>query len=287
MVFPELGAQKAASMEADGTHGRVRSQNGENSVAWSTSQLAELAGTTIKSVRHYHKVGLLDMPERKSNGYKQYAVAHLLRLLQITRLAGLGVPLAQISALGHADDYADGAIVVLDAELEATIQRLQRARGELALILRHKAPPELPVQFSDVAVDLSPVDRAMIMVFSRISNDSAMSELASMMRDEPRTESSSEFDRLAADADRATRQRLGAALAPALSRAVEEYPRLRNLASLGSRGTAFTKNTLVAVAQDLYNPAQLDVLYRAHLIATEEADLLADLEAALDAKAIN
>ncbi|TFD92083.1 MerR family transcriptional regulator [Cryobacterium lactosi] len=254
-------------------------------MAWSTSQLAELAGTTIKSVRHYHKVGLLDVPERKPNGYKQYGVADLLRLLQITRLAELGVPLAQISALGRSDEYADGVIIVLEAELEATIQRLQRARSELALILRHKAPPELPVQFSDVAVDLSPVDRAMIMVFSRISNESAMSELASMIRDEPRTESSAEFEGLAGDADRATRQRLGAALAPALRRAVEEYPRLMNLASMGSRGTVFTRNTLAAAAQDLYNSAQLEVLYRAHLIATEDAKLLADLEAALDAKA--
>ncbi|MBX0301124.1 MerR family DNA-binding transcriptional regulator [Cryobacterium sp. 1639] len=69
-------------------------------MAWSTRELAELAGTTLKAVRHYHQIGLLDEPGRTSNGYKQYQVAHLVRLLQITRLANLGVPLAQIAQMG-------------------------------------------------------------------------------------------------------------------------------------------------------------------------------------------
>ena len=29
---------------------------------WSTRELAELAGTTVKAVRHYHEIGLLDEP---------------------------------------------------------------------------------------------------------------------------------------------------------------------------------------------------------------------------------
>jgi DNA-binding transcriptional MerR regulator len=42
-------------------------------VAWSTRQVAELAGTTVKAVRHYHKVGLLNEPERGANGLSQIA----------------------------------------------------------------------------------------------------------------------------------------------------------------------------------------------------------------------
>ena len=37
-------------------------------MAWSTRQLAEMAGTTVKSVRYYHQLGLLDEPERLGNG---------------------------------------------------------------------------------------------------------------------------------------------------------------------------------------------------------------------------
>jgi DNA-binding transcriptional MerR regulator len=40
-------------------------------MTWSTSRLAQLAGTTTATVRHYHRVGVLEQPERLSNGYKQ------------------------------------------------------------------------------------------------------------------------------------------------------------------------------------------------------------------------
>lgn len=65
---------------------------------WSTRQLAELADTTVNTLRHYHRLGLLDEPERRYNGYKQYEVRHLVSLLRIRRLAELGVPLSQIAS---------------------------------------------------------------------------------------------------------------------------------------------------------------------------------------------
>lgn len=55
-------------------------------MAWSTRELAEMAGTTVKSVRLYHQRGLLEEPERSPNGYKKYEVRHLVDLLRIRRL---------------------------------------------------------------------------------------------------------------------------------------------------------------------------------------------------------
>jgi hypothetical protein len=44
-----------------GSTGAAR--EGEGAVmAWSTRELAELAGTTLRAVRHYHEVGLLAEP---------------------------------------------------------------------------------------------------------------------------------------------------------------------------------------------------------------------------------
>lgn len=43
---------------------------------------------------------------------------------------------------------------------------------------------------------------------------------------------------------------------------------------------------MVQAIQELYNPAQLEVLYRAHLISIGAADDLATLEGALDAAAL-
>ena len=121
-------------------------------MAWSTREIAELAGTSLRAVRHYHEVGLLPEPERRANGYKQYGVAHLVRLLRIKRLVDLGFSLSQIAAMGEEDDHPEAALRTLDAELAATIERLQRARVELGLILHRSAPTDLPAELAPAAV---------------------------------------------------------------------------------------------------------------------------------------
>ena len=123
----------------------------ETVVAWSTREVAELAGTSLRAVRHYHEVGLLEEPERRANGYKQYGVAHLVRLLRIKRLTELGFSLPQIAAMGDADDHPEEALRTLDAELAATIERLQRVRVELGHILQRGPPTDLPPEFAPAA----------------------------------------------------------------------------------------------------------------------------------------
>jgi len=252
-------------------------------VAWSTRQLAEMAGTTVKSVRYYHQLGLLEEPSRLSNGYKQYEVQHLVRLLQITRLTDLGVPLAQIQAVGGAGDEPDAALRVLDSELEATIERLQRIRGELALILQHRAPVDLPAGFGEVGGHLSDADRALVMIWSRVFDEPAMDDLRTILRDEPRTSDYDAFDALPADADRATRRRLGAALAPGMGRLFEQYPWLADPDGHAEHGSATSTATVGAAVTELYNQAQLEVLYRAYLVSAGKSDDLEALETALDA----
>ncbi|MBL7260850.1 MerR family DNA-binding transcriptional regulator [Paractinoplanes lichenicola] len=39
---------------------------------WSTRELAEIAGTTQKAIRYYHRVGLLTEPDRTTGGYRKY-----------------------------------------------------------------------------------------------------------------------------------------------------------------------------------------------------------------------
>jgi len=252
-------------------------------VAWSTRELADLAGTTVKAVRHYHKLGLLDEPERAANGYKQYQVAHLVRLLQITRLADLGVPLARIATMGHADEDPAAALRVLDAELEATIQRLQRIRGEVATILQHGASADLPAGFTSAAGDLSAADRSIIMVYSRVLDEAAMNDVQNMVTDEQGSSTDAQFDALPASADRATRRQLAESLAPVISGLVDQYPWLSDPGSRAPRGSAFAEDTVTQALRELYNPAQLEVLYRAHLLTTGSTDAITELDAALDA----
>jgi len=239
-------------------------------MAWSTRELADLAGTTVKAVRHYHRLAILDEPRRLSNGYKQYEVRHLVRLLQIRRLVDLGLPLSQIASVDASDSPAE-AFRVIDAELEATIERLQRIRTELAAIAHYGERTDLPSGFADVGKNLPAESRSLILIYSRVFDDEAMDDLHDMLAEE-RTDFDAEFEALAPDADLATKVRLAETLAPSLGALAEEYPWLADPGSRASTSPAVTESAVNHAVESLMNVAQLEVLYRAHLIATGATD---------------
>ncbi|GAA1180510.1 MerR family transcriptional regulator [Pseudonocardia alaniniphila] len=239
-------------------------------MAWSTRELAELAGTTLRAVRHYHQVGLLAEPERRSNGYKQYGVAHLVRLLRIKRLVDLGFSLAQIADLGELDDHPAEALRTLDAELAATIDRLQRARGELRDILDHAAPTDLPPELAPAdRVDLSDADRSFIAVLGRVIGPQRRRAWADMLQDLPDDPVAADFDDLPDDADEPTRQAVAERMVPYIHALRARHPDLEKPYSDAPRGPRFVERTVTKALQDLYNPAQLDVLQRAHTLIRE------------------
>ncbi|MBQ1023952.1 MerR family transcriptional regulator [Micromonospora sp. C95] len=82
-------------------------------------QAAAFAGVTVKTVRHYHRLGLLDEPRRDTSGYRRYTSTDLLRLVQVRTLAEAGVPLAEIGELLDADSERFAAAVV-DVERRLT-----------------------------------------------------------------------------------------------------------------------------------------------------------------------
>ncbi|WP_372352877.1 MerR family transcriptional regulator [Streptomyces sp. KL116D] len=47
-------------------------------------------------MRHYHRLGLVDEPERDRSGYRRYGSPDMVRLVQVRTLAGAGVPLVEI-----------------------------------------------------------------------------------------------------------------------------------------------------------------------------------------------
>ncbi|MFF3488528.1 MerR family transcriptional regulator [Streptomyces sp. NPDC002701] len=62
-------------------------------------QAAAFAGVTVKTVRHYHRLGLVGEPQRDGSGYRRYGSSDMLRLVQVRTLAGAGVPLAEVGDL--------------------------------------------------------------------------------------------------------------------------------------------------------------------------------------------
>ena len=107
------------------------------------SRAAAFAGVTIKTVRHYHRLGLVNEPLRDSSGYRRYGSAELVRLVQVRTLAESGVPLAEIGSLLGADPHRFAAdlaevkqrLTERIAELTARRDRLDRlAGGDRALL---------------------------------------------------------------------------------------------------------------------------------------------------------
>ena len=250
-------------------------------MAWSTRELAELAGTTVNTIRHYHALGLLEEPERRYNGYKQYGIRHLVKLLRIRRLAELGVPLAHIDTVGASGPSAADILSELDLELSRSIQRLRRARADIATILRENAPADSPAGFESVAPHLSESDTSIIHIYSHLFDREAMADLRRMVEvDADAGALGREIDALPADADEATRRRLATKLAPTLAQNLIDYPWLNDPAAHLSRSGRITRRTFVDAVVELYNPAQDDVFARAGVLAR---DLLSAEQERIDA----
>lgn len=237
-------------------------------MAWSTRELARLAGTTVNTVRHYHRLGLLEEPDRHYNGYKQYEVRHLVRLLRVRRLSELGVPLAQIGDVGAGGESTLAALRELDEELAANIERQEKARADIAAIIRERAPADVPAGFESVGFRLSEADSSMIHLYTQLYDEEALADVRRMVEDHPQ-EIDEEFAALSPDADEATRQDLAERLAPALAKSLREIPWLHDPIGRLKKGSDVSAETFVEAMVELYHPAQLDVLYRTNLIANE------------------
>ncbi|WP_431682671.1 MerR family transcriptional regulator [Kitasatospora sp. KL5] len=95
-------------------------------------QAAAYVGVTVKTVRHYHKLGLVEEPERDGSGYRRYGSADLLRLVQARTLAAAGVPLAEIGPLLDADaEQFAASLAEVERQLTERISDLIARRDTL------------------------------------------------------------------------------------------------------------------------------------------------------------
>lgn len=235
--------------------------------------MAELAGTTLKAVRHYHDIGLLEEPERLPNGYKRYVAHHLVRLLWIRWLVDLGMPLARIAAMDQSDEGVAQMFRAIDDQLAESVERQRDARTELAAILQHRALVELPAGFGDVATDLSEPGRAFLLICSRVLEPAVLEALREVHKF-PRSEVRREFDELTDEADDGYRQSLAERFVVEVVQEQQNYPLLRDL---GERAASGADPHLTAVlkrgAIELHNEAQLDVLRRMNAIVYPKGEV--------------
>ena len=113
-----------------------------------SSELAGLAGVTVRALRHYHQIGLLPEPPRTSGDYRQYDVGHLVRVLRITRLTALGVPLSALPEVLDDATVAEELLDQLDRQAAAEIERLTARRASIDVLRNTGAPLDLPPELS-------------------------------------------------------------------------------------------------------------------------------------------
>jgi DNA-binding transcriptional MerR regulator len=127
-------------------------------------ELAALVGVTTRTIRHYHRIGLLSEPGRQPNGYRSYALRDAVQLARIRRLTELGLSLDEVKEV-LADDAGKSLYEVLaelDTDLAREEQSLRVRRARLAELLEQagdgaglpaEAPvsPQLAALFRDMA----------------------------------------------------------------------------------------------------------------------------------------
>ena len=71
------------------------------------AELADLTGTTVRTVRYYHQLGLLPVPPERA-GWRDYGLEHVARLVRIRVLAQAGIPLERVARALAADATPGG-----------------------------------------------------------------------------------------------------------------------------------------------------------------------------------
>lgn len=93
---------------------------------WSIQQIAALAGTTSRTLRHYGDLGLLQPIRIGANGYRYYDGAALVRLQRILLLRQLGLGLGAIRDVLQHETAAEPALATHLDWLQRERERLDR-----------------------------------------------------------------------------------------------------------------------------------------------------------------
>ncbi|WP_166793139.1 MerR family transcriptional regulator [Cryobacterium lactosi] len=238
--------------------------------------LASLAQVSVRALRHYHQVGVLPEPERSPNGYREYSVHDLVRLLRIKRLAALGIPLERMPAMFEADP-ADQASMLsqLETDVDAQIVRLQAQKALITLIRENEGAADFPPQLAramamyaglGVSPAMARMDRDQVLLLAHLVGERGMDRLVEVYDRVSETHLQDDTARLATRFDLLPAD----AAAPVIEGLVTDFigffaPLITELSA--APGIAFldeaaATSLLDAYQADTLNPAQRDVLAR-------------------------
>jgi DNA-binding transcriptional MerR regulator len=116
---------------------------------YSIGQLSQQTGISREAIRYYERIGLLPIPQRAENGYRQYGEADVERLQFIRRSRALDFAINEIrEILALRDNQEPPCQYVMDVmqtrltEIETRIHDLERLHDEIQYL--HAAGSQLP-----------------------------------------------------------------------------------------------------------------------------------------------
>jgi len=151
----------------------------------SIGDFSRMTFLSVKTLRHYHEVGLLAPAEvDPDSGYRRYDLSQVPRAQVIRRLRELGMPLEDVRAVMEAPD-----VRARNATIEAHLRRMERELEQtretvrsLRLLLDAEAPPAISIDYRQVG------PMATVAIRDRVANadmfswlDEALTELRSFV----------------------------------------------------------------------------------------------------------
>jgi DNA-binding transcriptional MerR regulator/effector-binding domain-containing protein len=129
---------------------------------------AKMTHLSVKALRHYHDVGVLDPAEiDPASGYRYYEPGQIVTAQVIRRFRDLGMPLDDIRALLTAPDVLGRSEVII-AHLERMESQLSQTQAAVASLRSLLERPRQPA-----AVELRPVGPALsVAVAERVTESS-------------------------------------------------------------------------------------------------------------------
>jgi cob(I)alamin adenosyltransferase len=230
---------------------------------WSIGELAQATGTTVRTLHHYDRVGLLVPAERSDGGHRRYGEPEVRRLYRILALRRLGFGLSAISSMLR----AEGAEALLqtirlhlarvEEQLEATEEMCERLR-RIELLLERSEDPSVDDLLNTMEAMMTKINLTRIYTKVGDAGETHLGDMNRVPKTHPRIEAYGAVDELNAE--------LGVALAdPNLAEQYADW--LRQI-----------QNDLFDVGADLSLPSNGDDENRLRL----DSDYVSWLERACD-----
>jgi DNA-binding transcriptional MerR regulator len=115
----------------------------------SIGDFSKMTYLSVKALRHYHEVGVLEPVEvDRSSGYRYYAPSQVGVAQMVRRLRDLGMPLDEVRTIVSAPDPAarDAALVAHLERMEAQLEQTQQTVASLRSLLQEPSPQQAVVR---------------------------------------------------------------------------------------------------------------------------------------------